>query len=162
MKKSRWIFLAKLVPLSILLFYIWIKWLMEPYASLVSAAVNKITLVFAPQMTNILLSKELYYDVPPLLALSLAMKTRFFSKLWRLELGIILIFLWHTLFLIIVNLLSYNVPEVNAQGRHFLFAFTYVINKAIPLVLWIALFRKEIVTLLIRPNGTKKLSGQSA
>jgi|GEM_PF-3864211 len=162
MKNSRWIFLAKLVPLSILLFYIWIKWLMEPYTSLVAVSVNKITLAFAPRMENILLSKELYYDVPPLLALSLATKTGFFSKLWRLELGIILIFLWHVLFLTVVNLLSYNVPEVNAQGRHFLFAFTYVVNKAIPLVLWIALFRKEIVALLIRPSGTKKLSGQSA
>ncbi len=155
-------FLAKLVPLSILLFYIWIKWLMEPYASLVAIGVNKITLTFAPKMTSILLSKELYYDVPPLLALSLAMKIRFFSMLWKVELGIILIFLWHTLFLTIVNLLSYNVPEVNAQGRHFLFAFTYVVNKAIPLVLWIALFRREIVNLLIRPEGTKKLSGHPA
>lgn len=161
MRNSRWLFLAKLVPLSILLFYIWIKWLMEPYAGLVAAAVNKITLVFAPRMTSILLSKELYYDVPPLLALCLATKTRFFPRLWRLELGIILIFLWHILFLSTVNLLSYNVPEVNAQGRHFLFAFTYVINKAIPLVLWIALFRKEIVNLLIRPKGAKKLSSQS-
>ena len=88
---------------------------------------------------------HLFYGIIPFLALGLSHKMRILSKLKLAALGLAALFVWHIL-------LSGLLCEVYGSQDDSLVIYTeisfLVFNTAVPLALWIALYRQQVKGLL--------------
>lgn len=148
MKNRKFLFVAKLVVLSVIIFYLWEKVLAEAYMEIVSPVVQSVVLFLDPRAADLLLWNEFSYNLPTFLTLGIALKLSFFLQLLKLELGVAGIFIWHVLILAALNLILNRLAFGNIQAMFLPYIFLSVLNMAMPFLVWVILFKKEIQSLL--------------
>lgn len=158
MRNEKLLFLGKLVAFSLVGFYIWEKYLTGFYGEILKGVVKPVTLFFSSGAQKIFLWEHFYYVFPPFVALALALRLALpafgealFSKSLRLTLGLAGLFLWHIVLLVLLNLVFNNLSTATIgkiQLAFFPYAFGSVLNMAVPVVIWIILFKKEVQVLL--------------
>ncbi len=144
MKNRKIAFVIKALALSIPFFYLWDKFVADFYLNLVGSAAQPVALFLDSRLSQMFLWNEFTYIIPPFLTLCLALKAPLLSKLFKIEIGTGIIFIWHILLLAILNFLVHQLVLANQQTVALPYIFASVINLTAPFLTWVGLFSKEI------------------
>lgn len=153
-KKQLWLFLAKLVPLTLILGYLWFSGLQIEYPSLLKPLATPLFAITGVRKWWLALTVEHFTSLVPYIALVLStpdLIKDWKRSLWALFGGVAIIVAGHLL----MSVAIYHIMEQYAQIKtsYVLLVPVYLINDAFPLVLWLLFFPNCLGRLLAIPAG---------
>ncbi len=153
-KKQLWMFLAKLVPLTVILCYLWFSGFQIKYPSLLKPLAAPLFAITGVGKWWLVLTMEHFTSIVPYIALVLA--TPNLIKDWKRTLlalfgGVAIVIAGH----LMMSISIYYIMEQFAQTKtsYILLVPVYLINDALPLVLWLLFFPGCLGKLLAIPAG---------
>lgn len=140
-RKVLWLFLAKLIPLTLVLGYFWYFSLQLKYPDLIEPIAGPIFALFGVRTWWLSLLLEHYTSLVPYIALVFSVPD--IIKRWRRAVGALLggvavIVLGH----ILMSIAVYYILELfpGTRTSFILIVPVYLINDALPLILWLLFF----------------------
>lgn len=150
-KKERLLFLAKLVPLTLILGYLWYTYVQEEYPRLLEPVASAVFSLTGVRRWWLVLLMEHFTSLVPYLALVLS--TMEPIKDWKRSLaallgGVAIIIAGHLL----MSIATYHIMDNFAATRtsYVLLVPVYLINDALPLVLWLLFYGSFFSRLISR------------
>lgn len=144
-KKSLWQFLAKLVAVTLVLGLVWFWWLREAYLSFITDPARLVLPMLGVEKLHFSAAAEHFANLIPFVALVLAAPEA--TRRWRylvtsLMFGICLLMIGHLLMLTGF----YFIIEKYALSRqaYRLMLPIWVLNDALPLILWLAFYPRAL------------------
>ncbi len=153
-KKQLWLFLAKLVPLTLILGYLWFSGFQTEYPKLLKPLAAPLFALTGVRKWWLVLTVEHFTSIVPYIALVLSTPSLIKDwkrSLWALFGGAAIIVAGHLL----MSVAIYHIMEQYAQMKtsYVLLVPIYLINDALPLVLWLLFFPNCLGRLLAIPAG---------
>ena len=140
-------FFLLLALFSLPLFWLWMEWGQAAYQKLIGAAIVPLVQALGEKSLNLFVLKAHYMNVVPLTALILAAPALGWKKrLAALALGLVILYVWHLLFSLVLN----HYQTLWGPDRRFYRVFIPAIsvNSALPVILWFMLARKGVKELM--------------
>ena len=145
MKRNLWLFLLKLLPATLLLGYLWFTVCQFAYPYWIDPIATFFFKLFGVRTWHLALTAEHFTNLVPYLALLLA--TPGIIKHWRRSLlalfgGLVVIVLIH----IFMSVAIYFIVEAYSMSKsaYRIIVPIYLVNDAMPLILWLAFFPKVL------------------
>ncbi len=154
-KKERLLFLLKLVPLTLILGYLWYTSVQTAYPTLLEPLADPVFRLTGVRKWWLVLLMEHYTSLVPYLALVLSSAE--FIREWKRSLaalvgGTAIIVMGHLL----MSIATYHIMDNFAAMKtsYVLLVPVYLINDALPLVLWLLFFGSFFARLVGRKQQT--------
>jgi len=131
-------FFLLLIAFSLLLFWLWMEWGQTNYQKLMGAVIVPAAKVLGEKELNLFVLKAHYMNAVPFIALILATPALGWKKrLAALAFGLMLLFVWHLFFSLVLN--HYQALWGSDRRFYRLFIPTISVNSAVPVILWLIL-----------------------
>ncbi len=145
MKRNLWLFLLKLLPATLLLGWLWFTQCQHAYPYWIDPLATFFFKLFKVRTWHLALTAEHFTNLVPYLALLLA--TPGIIKHWRRSLlalfgGLVVIVLVH----MFMSVAIYFIVEAYSMSKsaYRIIVPIYLVNDALPLILWLAFFPKVL------------------